>query len=483
MQRAKQRAGVPLDMITPKEGTKLPPLRMKPPELNKHRISVQLTQPKANTNLPRPRVIKSHSFTDGNKTNAKWHVAGLASNAVDNIPDPIPSVTNYFIRQPHDSETNSGLDRSVSADDALEMRIYRQLELRPPKDEKNGEKGQKRRSKNLGDLSEALNDEAVQEMLQNRPKAMRPASLAERLITVSSKIQQPSNPHLLKVAVIGAANAGKSTLVNGLVGEEISVVSSKAHTTRERVLAVLSQNNNQVVFLDTPGIIPDNNHAKMNRMLATSAWRSLDEADHIVIVVDGPWSLSSNSRMSEDFLLTRLKETRLPATLVFNKMDLLDNKDTVLKDVTERYKSSYPYINQALYVSALDSINLDKIKDTLFKHCQPKPWIYPAEQKCEMPTLKRVEELIRVEFFKRLHQYIPYMLKQENVGWTELENGTLRIDQNVYVERESQQKIVIGANGMIINQVVENARTQISQALRRPVQLYIQIKTRKNTYN
>ncbi len=110
----------------------------------------------------------------------------------------------------------------------------------------------------------------------------------------------------------------------------------------------------------------------------------------------------------------------------------------------------------------------------------PRPWIYPAEQKTEMADLKRVEELIRIQFFKRLHQYIPYMLKQENIGWTELKDGTLRIDQNVYVERDSQQKIVIGTNGRIINNVVDEAREQISKAFNRPIKLFIQVKTRKN---
>lgn len=115
----------------------------------------------------------------------------------------------------------------------------------------------------------------------------------------------------------------------------------------------------------------------------------------------------------------------------------------------------------------------------MFEQTSSKPWIYPGDQKTEVADLKRVEDMIRIEFFRRLHQYIPYMIKQENVGWTELKDGTLRIDQNVYVERESQQKIVIGHHGRIINAVVEDARTQISKALKRPIKLFIQVKTRK----
>ncbi|KAI9275185.1 P-loop containing nucleoside triphosphate hydrolase protein [Helicostylum pulchrum] len=104
--------------------------------------------------------------------------------------------------------------------------------------------------------------------------------ITERMVKVNRNVIQPENPHLIKVAVIGAANAGKSTLVNKIVGEEVSGVSPKAHTTRERILAVLTQDNYQVVFLDTPGVIPDHNHAKMNRVLSTSSWRALDEADY-----------------------------------------------------------------------------------------------------------------------------------------------------------------------------------------------------------
>ncbi|KAG1458220.1 hypothetical protein G6F46_006876 [Rhizopus delemar] len=313
------------------------------------------------------------------------------------------------------------------------------------------------------------------------PVIKKPAGISERLIQVPKDVIQPMDPHLLKVAVIGAANAGKSTLINKLVGEEVSGVSSKAHTTRERILAVLSEGNHQIVFLDTPGIIPENNHAQMNRILATSSWRSLDEADHAMIMVDANWCLSEKSRKTEEFLLSRLHDSHIPATLIFNKMDLINNDTELLENVKERYKQGYRGIRQIAYTSATQETNLD-IK-MLFNNALSKPWIYPAEQKIEMPNLKRVEEIIRVEFFKKLHYYIPYMLKQENVGWTEVSDKMLIIDQNVYVERESQLKIVIGTNGSIINNVVKNAREKISRAFGKPVRLNLQVKTRKSTAN
>ncbi|RCH78599.1 hypothetical protein CU098_004068, partial [Rhizopus stolonifer] len=297
--------------------------------------------------------------------------------------------------------------------------------------------------------------------------------ISERLVKINKDIIQPEEPHLLKVAVIGAANAGKSTLVNKIVGEEAShffVISS---------IDILSRF--QIVFLDTPGVIPDRNHAKMNRTLATSSWRSLDEADHILIVVDASRAVQLQARITEEFLLDRLRDVDMPATLVFNKMDLMYKDREELEKVIERYKEGYSNIKHILFTSAVYEEGLLAVKDTLFAESPAKEWIYPADQKTEMADLKRVEEIIRIEFFKRLHQYIPYMLKQENAGWTELNDGTLRIDQNVFVERDSQQKIVVGQNGRIINKVIEQARDQISRALDRPVKLFIQVKKKKNT--
>ncbi|CAO3630051.1 unnamed protein product [Cunninghamella echinulata] len=306
------------------------------------------------------------------------------------------------------------------------------------------------------------------------------ASINERLIKPIKSVEQPIDPHLLKVSIIGPPNAGKSTLVNKLVGEDITIVSSKLHTTRERILAILSQDNYQVIFLDTPGIISPQSKEKMNRSVTTSSWRSLDEADYVLIVIDGNRTSNSLSKQLHEYMIDRLSALNIPATLIFNKMDITttDNKKE-LEEVANEFKKEYPNLQNVLYISALEEDGLDDIKKILFDSSKPNLWLYPKDLKLEMSDLKRVEELIRVQFFKRLHQYLPYMLKQENVGWTELKNGTLRIEQNVYVERDSQHKIVVGANGMIINRVIEDARHDISKAFKRPIQLFIQVKTRK----
>ncbi|SAL99930.1 hypothetical protein [Absidia glauca] len=309
------------------------------------------------------------------------------------------------------------------------------------------------------------------------------AGMNERLIKPIKEFTQPDNPHMIKVAVIGAPNAGKSTLVNKLIGEEVSIVSPKSHTTRERILAILSQDNYQVVFLDTPGIISPKAKENMNRSITTSSWRSLDEADHVLIMMDSKYITTKESQMVQDFMMERLSTLSIPATLLFNKMDVTGTDELAsLQQIGDKIKSLYPHIRNELYISALEEDGIEDVKKILFDAAKPQPWIYPPEQTVEISDLKRVEELIRVQFFKRLHRYIPYMLKQENVAWTELPNGTLKIEQNVYVERDSQHKIVVGANGMVINRVVEEARADISKAFKRNIQLFIQVKTRKTLH-
>ncbi|ORX59753.1 GTP-binding protein Era [Hesseltinella vesiculosa] len=305
-----------------------------------------------------------------------------------------------------------------------------------------------------------------------------PATMTERLVKPIQPFDQPDNPHLLKVALLGAPNAGKSTLINKLIGEEISIVSSKSHTTRDRILAILSEDNHQVIFLDTPGIVAPKSKQLVHRSVSTSSWRALDEVDHVMIIIDGRHVGTDTSLMTQEYMLNRLQGLQLPATLVINKMDALEDH-SALDDLTHTFQQSYPHLRRVLYVSALYEEGLEKIKSALFEQTQPKAWLYPPQQRVEMAELKRVEEVIRGEFFKRLHQYLPYMLKQENVDWTVLPNGALRIEQNVFVERDSQHKIVVGTNGAIIDQVVRHATKTLCSAFQRPVKLFIQVKTKR----
>ncbi|KAI8064762.1 P-loop containing nucleoside triphosphate hydrolase protein [Gongronella butleri] len=312
------------------------------------------------------------------------------------------------------------------------------------------------------------------------PQAPRPATMQERLAKPVQPFAQPAHPRLLKVAVLGAPNAGKSTMINKLIGEEVSIVSPKSHTTRDRILAILSEGDYQVIFLDTPGIVAPKTRQLVHRSVTTSSWRALDEVDHVLLMIDGRHVGTETSQLTQEYMLDRLKGLSIPATLVINKMDTVPrDADDALDEVCHTFQQRYKHISDVHYISALNDQGLARVKRTLFGHARPHAWLYPGDQHVEMAELKRVEEVIRGEFFKRLHQYLPYMLRQENVDWTELRNGTLRIEQNVYVERDSQHKIVVGAKGAVIDSVVQDATAALSSAFKRPVKLFIQVKTKR----
>ncbi|ORX94902.1 GTP-binding protein Era [Basidiobolus meristosporus CBS 931.73] len=298
-----------------------------------------------------------------------------------------------------------------------------------------------------------------------------------KLPKVYESIEQPANPRLLRVAVVGAANAGKSTIVNHLVGEEVSIVSARPQTTRERILGVLSEEDTQIVFLDTPGVIPNKNRLRLVREIVSSPWHTINEADHLLVLIDGPEAIKRFS-VAETYLFERLKELSVPATLVLNKMDLVEDKD-MISLLTDHYQKQYGHFLRVIYTSALYNVGVPDVKEWLMSLAKPNNWLYARDQKGDMSDLKRVEELIRAEFFSRLHSYLPYTIRQENVGWTNIPSGALRIDQNIFVDKPSQEKIIVGAQGKIIKEVTTAATARIARILRRPIHLYLRVRTKK----
>ncbi|KAL1920305.1 uncharacterized protein VTP21DRAFT_1451 [Calcarisporiella thermophila] len=299
------------------------------------------------------------------------------------------------------------------------------------------------------------------------------ADVTTKLPKVFKQFEQPPDPHLIRVSIVGPANAGKSTLLNRLVGDNISPVTERPQTTRERIVGVLTEGNKQIVFLDTPGIIPGKNIHRYNRELINSSWHSLKEADHVLIMVDA--QKVRRSTFAEDYLFQRLSGFEVPATLVFNKMDTVEDR-AALEPITAKFQTQYPYIKRVLFISARE--NVDPIKDALVSEAKPGNWIYPSDARTDLADLKRVENVVRAELFKRLSGYLPYIIKQENIGWLH-EKGRLRIDQLLYVDRGSQEKIVVGAEGRVIKEVTLEARKQLSEIFHKPVQLFLQVKSRK----
>ncbi|CAG8827028.1 19616_t:CDS:2 [Gigaspora margarita] len=325
------------------------------------------------------------------------------------------------------------------------------------------------------DVSSVDSANKVRKSRSTPPLLMQPAGITATLPKIPSKFIQPADPRLLKVAVLGTPNAGKSTLLNALLGEVISVVSDKAHTTRERILAVLSEGNTQILFLDTPGTVLSNKRTRLNRGLINASWQSLVEVDHVVVDAH---RAAYHSTYNESCLFDRLNDYELPVTLALNKVDLLDNNDQLLQNVYLNFKEKCHYLKDTVNISALKQQGLSLLKEQLFSYAYPQDWVYPAETKSEMADLKKVEDFVRAEFLTSLRSYLPYIIKQENVGWTVLEDGSLRIDQVIYVERESQERIVIGKKGSVIKVVTRRACKAMVAAFKRPVRLYLTVKVR-----
>ncbi|CAB4470225.1 GTP-binding protein Era [Rhizophagus irregularis] len=304
-----------------------------------------------------------------------------------------------------------------------------------------------------------------------------PASVDVMLPKIHERFEQPENPNLLKIVVLGTPNAGKSTMLNALFGETVSIVSNKAHTTRKRIPTILTEENRQLIFIDTPGIVSRRNRPKLNRGLINASWHSLHEADHVLVIVDAFRALY-HTTYSESLLLSRLKEYKLPGTLVLNKIDLLANSKNSIPSIYEKFTAHYPYFKHKISISALKRTGITELKKMLLSDTYPHDWIYPPDQKLDMADIKLVEDFIRAEIYERLRDHLPYVVRQENVGWTDLPNNILRIDQNVYVDHPSQLKILIGANGTVIKTIGVRAATKLSAKFNKTVRLYLTVKAK-----
>ncbi|KAF8926962.1 P-loop containing nucleoside triphosphate hydrolase protein [Dissophora ornata] len=305
-----------------------------------------------------------------------------------------------------------------------------------------------------------------------------PANMFVRLPKVVRDFPQPENSEIVKIALIGSPNVGKSTIVNDLVGSAVSIASIRPHTTRARIKAVLTHQNKQIVFYDTPGVVPEKNISRLNRELVTASWKAIEEADYLMVVMDCS-KLLDHSVITESYIFQRLEklEKKVPAVLVFNKMDLVKGRDEKLQGFVQEYSQKYPNFVKTIFTSAqTPKVGIQELRSHLLSLTQPGPWLYPADQKSDQSDLSRVEDMIRSEVYELLK--VPYHIQQVNAGWTELEDGVLRIDQNLVVDRPGLKKIIVGTNGKVIRDLTLSARQNIGRALQRRVLLNLQVKVK-----
>jgi GTP-binding protein Era len=272
------------------------------------------------------------------------------------------------------------------------------------------------------------------------------------------------------VALIGAPNAGKSTLLNTLVGSKVTIVSHKVQTTRALVRGIAIAGGTQLIFVDTPGIFAPKR--RLDRAMVTSAWSGAHDADAVAVLVDARKGLDEEA----EAILAGLGEVRQPKLLLLNKIDLMQREKllALAKDANDRVAFAATFM-----ISALTGDGVGDAKQWLAERMPPSPWLYPPDQMSDAPLRQLAAEITREKLFHRLHQELPYQSTVETESWKELRDGSVRIEQTIYVERESQRKIVLGKAGAAIKAIGAEARKEIAQIAEKPVHLFLFVKVRE----
>ncbi|MEJ5079482.1 MULTISPECIES: GTPase Era [unclassified Ochrobactrum] len=276
------------------------------------------------------------------------------------------------------------------------------------------------------------------------------------------------------VALIGAPNAGKSTLVNQLVGTKVSIVTHKVQTTRALVRGIFIHDQAQIVLVDTPGIFRPKR--RLDRAMVTTAWGGAKDADIILVILDAQGSLNENAQA----LLESMANVRQKKVLVLNKVDRVDPPK--LLELSQKANEIVAF-DKTFMISALNGSGCKDLAAFLAETVPNGPWYYPEDQISDMPMRQLAAEITREKLYLRLHEELPYSSTVETESWEERKDGSVRIEQVIYVERESQKKIVLGHKGETIKAIGQSARKEISAILEQNAHLFLFVKVRENWGN
>ena len=272
------------------------------------------------------------------------------------------------------------------------------------------------------------------------------------------------------VALIGAPNAGKSTLLNSLVGSKVTIVSRKVQTTRALIRGIAVEGASQLIFVDTPGIFSP--RRRLDRAMVTTAWSGAHDADLTGVLIDARKGIEEEA----DAILDKLANVKTPKILILNKIDVVP-RDTLL--ALTKAANDKAAFEATFMISALTGDGVLDLKQWLAARVQPGPWLYPPDQMSDAPVRQLAAEITREKLFERLHQELPYHSTVETETWKELRRGDLRVEQTIYVERESQRKIVLGKGGATIKAIGEAARKEIAEIVEAKVHLFLFVKVRE----
>lgn len=285
-------------------------------------------------------------------------------------------------------------------------------------------------------------------------------------------VPEPENPKCGFVALVGAPNAGKSTLLNALVGAKLSIVSPKVQTTRSRVLGIATEGDAQVLYVDTPGIFKPKR--RLDRAMVAAAWQGAGDADIVVVLHD-----ASRRAVDEDTagIVERLKQAGRQAILVLNKIDQVP-REKLLARTAELH--AHGIFTDVFMISALNGDGVDDLRRTIVERLPAGHWLYPGDQLSDMPLRLIAAEITREKLFLQLHDELPYETTVETESWEEFDNGSVKVSLVVYVQRDSQKGIVLGKGGKRIKEIGAAARTELEAFLDRRVHLMLFVKVRED---
>ena len=273
------------------------------------------------------------------------------------------------------------------------------------------------------------------------------------------------------IAILGAPNAGKSTLVNKLAGSKVTIVSPKPQTTRFRVRAVVMRGESQLVLVDTPGIFTP--RRRLDRAMVAAAWGGAKDADVALLIVDARAGLTEPLRA----IVERLSKTRRPIWLVLNKTDLIPRER--LLPLTAELHKLLPFA-ETFMISAEKGEGLDLLLDRLAQTMPPGPFLFPEDDLTDLPNRMLAAEIVREQILRQTHQEVPHHASVETETWTEKPDGSVRIDCTIYIARATQKAILIGDKGGRIREIGRLARLELIKLLERPVHLFLNVKEKAN---
>jgi GTPase len=292
------------------------------------------------------------------------------------------------------------------------------------------------------------------------------------------------NPSAVIAAIIGAPNAGKSTLVNKIVGQKVAIVTPKVQTTRFPLRGVAMRDDVQVVLIDTPGVFAP--RRRLDRAMVRAAWTSADDADCVVHLVDAPAAMriaegkaeGADHKAEDDVasIVHSLKANgRTDAILALNKVDAMPRE--ALLALAQRFHAEGVYA-EVFMISAAKGAGVEDLVRALTKFAKPGPWLYPPDQAADAPARLIAAEVTREKLMLRLHDELPYDSAVETTAWEERRDGSVRIEQTIFVAREGQRKIAIGDGGRAIKMIGEQSRKELEAAFERKVHLFLHVKVR-----